>query len=52
MKAFAQGARPKELITDWSESLLTKAKEHSGLVDAYEVYDVMQDDCYMIANDG
>ena len=60
MKAVGQGARPKELITDWSESLLIKAKDHSGLVDAYEVYDVllnywadvMQDDCYMIANDG
>lgn len=60
MKAVSQGARPKELITDWSESLLNKAKGHSGLVDAYEVYDVllnywadvMQDDCYMIANDG
>ena len=60
MKAVGQGARPKELITDWSESLLVKAKDHSGLVDAYEVYDVllnywadvMQDDCYMIANDG
>jgi len=60
MKAVGQGARPKELITDWSESLLIKAKDHRGLVDAYEVYDVllnywadvMQDDCYMIANDG
>ncbi|WP_373733441.1 N-6 DNA methylase, partial [Bacteroides heparinolyticus] len=60
MKAVGQGARPMELITSWSESLLTKAKEHSGLVDAYEVYDVLlnywadvlQDDCYMIANDG
>lgn len=60
MKAVNQGARPKELITDWSETLLTKSKEHNGLVDAYEVYDVllnywadvMQDDCYMIANDG
>lgn len=60
MKAVGQGARPKELITDWSESLLIKAKDHSGLVDAYDVYDVllnywadvMQDDCYMIANDG
>ena len=60
MKAVGQGARPKELITDWSESLLVKAKDHSGLVDAYEIYDVllnywadvMQDDCYMIANDG
>lgn len=60
MKAVGQGARPKELITDWSESLLIKVKKHSGLVDTYEVYDVllnywadvMQDDCYMIANDG
>lgn len=60
MKAVGQGARPMELIAKWSESLLDKAKEHSGLVDAYEVYDVllnywadvMQDDCYMIANDG
>ena len=60
MKAVGQGARPMELIAKWSESLLDKAKEHSGLVDAYDVYDVllnywadvMQDDCYMIANDG
>lgn len=60
MKAVGQGARPMELIAKWSESLLDNAKEHSGLVDAYEVYDVllnywadvMQDDCYMIANDG
>lgn len=60
MKAVSQGARPKELIADWSASLLDKALGHSGLVNAYEVYDVllnywaevMQDDCYMIANDG
>jgi len=60
MKSIGQGARPKELITDWSELLLNYVKERSGLVDAYEVYDVllnywadvMQDDCYMIANDG
>lgn len=60
MKAIGQGARPKELIAEWSESLLSKALGHSGLVEAYEVYDVllnywgdvMQDDCYMIANDG
>lgn len=60
MKAVGQGARPMELIAKWSESLLDKAKDHSGLVDAYEVYDVllnywadvMQDDSYMIANDG
>ena len=60
MKSIGQGARPKELIADWSELLLNDVKGRSGLVDAYEVYDVllnywadvMQDDCYMIANDG
>jgi len=60
MFAVGQGSRPKDLITDWSESLLGKAKGHSGLVDAYDVYDVllnywtetMQDDCYMVSNDG
>ncbi len=60
MKSISQGARPKELIIDWSELLLSYVKGRSGLVDAYEAYDVllnywadvMQDDCYMIANDG
>ena len=60
MKSIGHGARPKELIADWSELLLNYVKGRSGLVDAYEVYDVllnywadvMQDDCYMIANDG
>lgn len=60
MKSISQGARPKELIADWSELLLNYVKGRSGLVDAYEVYDVllnywadvMQDDCYMISNDG
>lgn len=60
MKSIGQGARPKELISEWSELLLNYVKGRSGLVDAYEVYDVllnywadvMQDDCYMIANDG
>ncbi|MCF0179371.1 MAG: type I restriction-modification system subunit M [Bacteroidales bacterium] len=60
MLAVGQGARPKDLIADWSETLLNKAKGHSGLVNPYEVYDVllnywadvMQDDCYMVANDG
>lgn len=60
MKSIGQGVRPKELIADWSELLLNYVKGRSGLVDAYEAYDVllnywadvMQDDCYMIANDG
>lgn len=60
MLAVGQGSRPKDLIADWAESLLNKAMGHSGLVDAYETYDVllnywaetMQDDCYMVSNDG
>lgn len=60
MMTINQGVHPKELIADWSESLLAKTMEHSGLVDAYDTYDVllnywadtMQDDCYMISNDG
>ena len=60
MMAINQGVHPKELIAEWSESLLAKTMEHSGLVDAYDTYDVllnywadiMQDDCYMISNDG
>jgi type I restriction enzyme M protein len=60
MMSVCKGARPKELIANWSETLLMKAISHRGLVDPYEVYDVllnywadvMQDDCYMVANDG
>jgi type I restriction enzyme M protein len=60
MMSVCKGARPKELIANWSETLLRKAISHRGLVDPYEVYDVllnywadvMQDDCYMVANDG
>ncbi len=60
MLAVSQGAHPKDLIADWSDSLLSKTMGHSGLVDAYDAYDVllnywadtMQDDCYMISNDG
>ncbi len=60
MFAIGQGARPKELITEWSDSLLQSNNGNSGLVDTYDAYDVllnywtntMQDDCYMISNDG
>ncbi len=60
MLAVSQGAHPKDLIAAWSDSLLSKTMGHSGLVDAYDAYDVllnywadtMQDDCYMISNDG
>ncbi len=51
---------PKELIADWSGNLLETAKESASLEDPYQIYDllmdywqeVMQDDCYMISNDG
>lgn len=60
MMDVGQGARPKDLINEWADTLLTRTRGHSGLVDAYDIYDVllnywaetMQDDCYMIANDG
>ena len=60
MMAINQGVHPKDLIANWSESLLDKTMGHSGLVDACDTYDVllnywtdtMQDDCYMISNDG
>lgn len=60
MKTVSKGVRPKELISRWSSLLLQKAATSKGLVDEYEVYDVlmnywaetMQDDCYMLSNDG
>ncbi len=60
MKGLKQDVFPKQLITEWSESLLDMAKAHGGLVSPYDIYDIlmnywadtMQDDCYMISNDG
>ncbi len=60
MKEIDKGCQPKQLINDWSESLLQTFKEDKSLADAYEVYDhlmnywadTMQDDCYLISNDG
>ena len=60
MMPINQAVLTKELIGECSESLIAKTLEHSGLVDAYDTYDVllnywadiMQDDCYMISNDG
>lgn len=60
MKTIQKGCKPKQLIADWSERLLTIAKADRSLVDAYDAYDqlmnywtdTMQDDCYMVANDG
>lgn len=54
------GCKPKQLIAAWSQRLLDIAKADKSLVDAYSVYDnlmnywaeAMQDDCYMISNDG
>lgn len=60
MYAVNQGSIPKELIKEWSEKLLEIAKADDSLEDAYQIYDIlmnywqetMQDDCYMISNDG
>lgn len=60
MKAIARGCSPKQLINRWSESLLQTAKADRSLADAYSIYDrlmnywaeTMQDDCYMVSNDG
>lgn len=60
MKAIGRGCSPKQLINRWSESLLQTAKADRSLADAYSIYDrlmnywaeTMQDDCYMVSNDG
>ncbi|MGX5733401.1 N-6 DNA methylase [Bosea thiooxidans] len=59
LKALTPGFHPKELIRELSEGLLNHY-EGRPLIDAYKVYqhlmsywaDVMQDDAYMIAQDG
>ena len=60
MFTLAPGCQPKKLIADWSESLLETLAEIDGLVDKYDVYDIllnywntsMQDDCYLISRYG
>lgn len=55
-----KNAIPKALIADWSGKLLEIVKGSDGLEDPYQIYDllmnywqdVMQDDCYMVSNDG
>lgn len=54
------GIKPKELIAIYAEELLQKALKDKSLVDAYNSYnhlmnywtDTMQDDFYLISNDG
>ena len=60
MYAVDKDSKPKKLISQWSDSILEIAKADASLVSPYEVYDhlmnywneTMQDDCYMISNDG
>lgn len=60
MLALAPGCKPKELIADWGESLLETLGMVDGLVDPYNIYDMlmkywqscMQDDCYLISREG
>lgn len=59
LKGFKKSGHPKELIEEISEDLLGTFKK-APLVDAYGLYqrvmdywaETMQDDCYLIADDG
>jgi type I restriction enzyme M protein len=59
LKGFAQDGRPKALIETVAEDLLATFRP-APLLDAYDVYqhlmnywaETMQDDCYVIADDG
>jgi type I restriction enzyme M protein len=59
LEGFAQGGHPKALIETVAENLLA-AFRAAPLLDAYDVYqhlmdyrvETMQDDCYLIADDG
>lgn len=60
MFELGEGCVPKNLIAEWSESLLEALAMVDGLTDMYNVYDVllnywndtMQDDCYLISREG
>lgn len=59
LKELKAGLHPREVIFELSENLLTRYTG-KNLIDKYDVYqhmmnywaDVMQDDCYIIADDG
>ncbi|KWV91748.1 type I restriction-modification system subunit M [Erythrobacter sp. YT30] len=59
MAAFDEGAHPKDLIHEVSEDLLSRYSD-APLIDRYDAYqhvmtywsEIMQDDCYLIAEDG
>ncbi len=59
LKEVQAGLKPKELIVELSENLLAQYAD-KRLIDKYDVYqhlmnywdEVMQDDCYLIAEDG
>ncbi|TFU94383.1 restriction endonuclease subunit M [Barnesiella sp. WM24] len=60
MLALEKDCHPKEVIKQWSDSLLRTLLGTESLLNAYEVYDclmnywneTMQDDVYMISRDG
>ncbi len=60
MLAIGLDSNPKELIARWADLLLDEVRNDRSLVPSYDVYDhlmnywaeTMQDDCYMISNDG
>ena len=60
MLAIGLDSTPKNLIARWSDMLLFEVRNDHSLVPSYDVYDhlmnywaeTMQDDCYLISNDG
>ncbi len=60
LKSLSTGFKPKDLIVEISQPLLTTVNNSPCLVNGYDAYDqlmnywsdVMQDDCYLVADQG
>ena len=60
LESLCKGAKPKSLVKELGDSILRHFNKDVLLVDAYDVYDAlmnywnetMQDDCYLISDDG
>ena len=60
LESLCEGAKPKSLVKELGDSMLRHFNKDILLVDAYDVYDAlmnywnetMQDDCYLISEDG
>jgi type I restriction enzyme M protein len=60
LSSLCEGNKPKSLVKELGNSILCHFNKDALLVDAYDVYDVlmnywnetMQDDCYLVSEDG